>query len=125
MVMANRAHESTVGPKGQTTVPVEIRKQLAAKAGTKLSWSSMSDGTIIVRAKTRRLSDLVGILKAPEGVHVSIEDMNPGTQSDVEQAEMRRSRREALDRIEDETSDLMLREVNKAKAAKRHWVKKG
>ena len=47
--------ESTITAKGQTTVPADIRALVNAKPGTRLVWSAMPDGTIIVRAKTTRL----------------------------------------------------------------------
>ena len=68
--------ESTVTVKGQTTVPQPIRDALHARAGTKLQWNLMPDGTVIVRAKTKSILDLAGMLKAPKGRKVSIEDMN-------------------------------------------------
>ena len=71
--------ESTITIKGQTTVPQPIRDALQVQAGTKLQWTLMPDGTIIVRAKTRSILDLAGMLKAPKGKSkkVRIEDMNP------------------------------------------------
>ncbi|MBK5206384.1 MAG: type II toxin-antitoxin system PrlF family antitoxin [Polaromonas sp.] len=68
--------ESTITSKGQTTVPQPIRDALHAQPGTKLQWNLMPDGTIIVRAKTRSILDLAGMLQAPKGKRVSIEDMN-------------------------------------------------
>ena len=69
--------ESTITAKGQTTVPAEVRALVHAKTGTRLVWSVMPDGTIIVRAKTQSILDMAGMLKAPKGKRVSIEDMNP------------------------------------------------
>ncbi len=37
----------------------------------------MPDGTIIVRAKTKSVRELAGIVKLPKGKRVAIEDMNP------------------------------------------------
>ena len=68
--------ESTITIKGQTTVPQPIRDALHVQPGTKLQWTLMPDGTIIVRAKTKSLLDLAGMLKAPKGKKVRIEDMN-------------------------------------------------
>jgi AbrB family looped-hinge helix DNA binding protein len=68
--------ESTITVKGQTTVPQPIRDALQVQPGTKLQWTLMPDGTIIVRAKTKSLLDLAGMLKAPKGKKVRIEDMN-------------------------------------------------
>jgi antitoxin PrlF len=67
---------STIDSKGQTTVPQPIRDALHTKAGIKLQWNLMPDDTIIVRAKTKSILDLAGMLKAPKGKKVSIEDMN-------------------------------------------------
>jgi hypothetical protein len=50
---------------------------MRAKPGAKLVWSAMPNGTIIVRAKTQSTLDMAGMLKAPKGRHVSIDDMNP------------------------------------------------
>jgi AbrB family looped-hinge helix DNA binding protein len=69
--------ESTITAKGQTTVPADIRALVDAKPGTRLIWSAMPDGTIIVRAKAQSILDMAGMLKAPKGRRVSVEDMNP------------------------------------------------
>jgi AbrB family looped-hinge helix DNA binding protein len=69
--------ESTITAKGQTTVPAEVRALVNAKPGTRLVWSVMPDGTIIVRAKTKSILDMAGMLTAPKGNRVSVEDMNP------------------------------------------------
>ena len=68
--------ESTITAKGQTTVPAEVRERVKAAAGTRLVWTVMPDGTIIVRAKTKSILRLAGTLKASKGKHVAIEDMN-------------------------------------------------
>ena len=69
--------ESTITVKGQTTVPADIRAVMHPKPGTRLVWSAMPDGTIIVRAKTQSIRDMAGMLKAPKGKRITIEDMNP------------------------------------------------
>lgn len=69
--------ESTITAKGQTTVPAEVRARVQAKPGTRLVWSVMPDGTIIVRAKTGSILDMAGMAKAPKGKRVTIDDMNP------------------------------------------------
>lgn len=68
--------ESTITTKGQTTVPADVRALVDAKPGTKLIWSVTPDGTIIVRAKTRSILDMAGMLKAPKGRRVAVENMN-------------------------------------------------
>jgi antitoxin PrlF len=69
--------ESTITAKGQTTVPADIRALVQAEPGTRLVWSVMPDGTIIVRAKTKSILDMAGMLKAPKAKRVAIEAMNP------------------------------------------------
>lgn len=69
--------ESTLTTKGQTTVPADIRAVVHASPGTRLVWSVTPDGTIIVRAKTRSILDLAGMLQAPAGKAVGVEAMNP------------------------------------------------
>jgi antitoxin PrlF len=69
--------ESTITAKGQTTVPAEIRALIQAQPGTRLVWSAMPDGTVIVRAKTKSILDMAGMLKAPKGKRVRVEQMNP------------------------------------------------
>jgi AbrB family looped-hinge helix DNA binding protein len=68
--------ESTITAKGQTTVPAQVREQIGAAPGTRLVWHVMPDGSVIVRAKTKSVLDLAGMLEAPKGKHVSIEEMN-------------------------------------------------
>lgn len=69
--------ESTITAKGQTTVPADIRALVQAQPGTKLVWSAMPDGTLIVRAKTKSVLEMAGMLKAPRGKRVKVENMNP------------------------------------------------
>lgn len=69
--------QSTITAKGQTTVPAEVRARVQAKPGTRLVWSVTPDGTIIVRAKTRSILDMAGMVKAPKGKRVAVEKMNP------------------------------------------------
>jgi antitoxin PrlF len=69
--------ESTITAKGQTTVPADIRALVQAAPGTRLVWSVMPDGTIIVRAKSKSILDMAGMLKAPKGRRVGVDDMKP------------------------------------------------
>lgn len=67
--------ESTITDRGQTTVPADIRAVMQATPGAKLVWAAMPDGTIIVRAKSKSILDMAGMLIAPPGANVSVEDM--------------------------------------------------
>ena len=69
--------ESTITAQGQTTVPADVRALVRASAGTRLVWTVTPDGTIIVRAKSKSILDMAGMLKAPKGKRVAVEDMNP------------------------------------------------
>jgi AbrB family looped-hinge helix DNA binding protein len=69
--------ESTITSKGQTTVPADIRALVHAKPGTRLIWSVTPDGTILVRAKTKSILDMAGMVKAPRGKRPSVDEMNP------------------------------------------------
>jgi antitoxin PrlF len=69
--------ESTITARGRTTVPADVRALVHAKSGTRLVWSVMPDGTIVVRAKTRSILDMAGMLKASKGKRIGVEEMNP------------------------------------------------
>ena len=69
--------ESTITAKGQTTVPADVRALVDAKPGTRLVWSVLPDGTIIVRAKTKSILDMAAMLKPAKGKQVGVEEMNP------------------------------------------------
>lgn len=68
--------ESRINSRGQTTVPAQILRLVKAGTGTRLVWTVLSDGTIIVRPKTRKLVDLAGILPRPEGRKCGIKDLS-------------------------------------------------
>lgn len=68
---------TTMTSKGQVTVPREIRDRLGLKPGDKMAFTLLSDGTVVMRPKTRRLADLAGSLSRPGQPQVSVEDMNP------------------------------------------------
>lgn len=68
--------EATLSSKGQITIPSDIRKFLAVGAKDRLTFTPMPDGTVLMRAKTKSVKDLKGMLKPPKGVSVSISDMS-------------------------------------------------
>ena len=69
--------DATLTAKGQTTIPKEIRERLGLEAGDKLTFTTLSDGTVVMRAKTRRLLDLAGSLTRPDQPTVSVDEMKP------------------------------------------------
>ena len=69
--------ETTMTSKGQTTIPKDIRDGLGIKSGDRMTFTLLPDGTVILRAKTRSITDLAGVLHQ-EGVDaVPVENMTP------------------------------------------------
>jgi antitoxin PrlF len=66
---------TTLSIKGRVTIPREIRQRLGLQAGDKIAWSLLGNGTVVVRPKTRRLTDLVGMLTRPAQPGVTVEEM--------------------------------------------------
>ncbi|MGQ3054072.1 MAG: AbrB/MazE/SpoVT family DNA-binding domain-containing protein [Roseateles sp.] len=69
--------DATLTAKGQTTIPKEIRERLGLEAGDKLVFTALSDGTVVMRAKTRSLLDLAGSLTRPGQPTVAVDEMKP------------------------------------------------
>jgi antitoxin PrlF len=71
--------EATLTSKGQITIPADIRKALGLSAGERVVFTSLDDGTTIMRAKTRSVLQLKGMLKSARSKRkVSVADMNIG-----------------------------------------------
>ena len=86
------ADATTMTSKGQVTVPREIRDRLGLKSGDKMAFTMLSDGTVVMRPKTRRLADLAGSLTRPGQPKVAIEDMNPFKATPAKKATKRPAR---------------------------------
>jgi AbrB family looped-hinge helix DNA binding protein len=71
----NMSEPTTISSKGQVTVPKDVRERLGLQAGDKIAWSMLSNGTIVLRPKTRRLASLVGMLSLPGQPGVSVDEM--------------------------------------------------
>lgn len=68
--------KSRMTSKGQTTVPKEVRDALGAGEGTQLNWV-VDGGSVSVTAKSLNIADFAGFLgKPPNGVHLTVEQMN-------------------------------------------------
>lgn len=75
--------EATVTSKGQITIPAEVRKAMGLEPGERVVFSRLDDGTTVMRAKTRSIRELKGLLKpvraaSARKAKVSIADMNIG-----------------------------------------------
>lgn len=86
------ADATTMTTKGQVTVPREIRDRLGLKSGDKMAFTMLSDGTVVMRPKTRRLADLAGSLTRPGQPTVAVEDMSPFKTAVTAKSAKRRTR---------------------------------
>ena len=71
--------EATLTSKGQITIPADIRNAMGLSAQDRVVFTRLDDGTTVMRAKTRSIMDLQGMLKRPSNEPaISIEEMNIG-----------------------------------------------
>ena len=68
------AAAAAITTKGQITLPKYIRDKLGLKAGDRVAFRELPDGTIVVEALNVDLLDLCGVIK-PRVRGVTIEDM--------------------------------------------------
>ena len=64
--------------KGQVTLPKNIRDKLKLKAGDRLDFQEMPDGSVVMRAVNLSVFDLIGLLAKPGQKPVTVEEMNEG-----------------------------------------------
>jgi antitoxin PrlF len=57
---------STLTSKGQTTIPKDIRDALGLKTSDEINYTLLTDGTVVMRVRTKSLRDLAGSWKAPK-----------------------------------------------------------
>jgi AbrB family looped-hinge helix DNA binding protein len=65
---------ATVTSKGQTTIPKDVREAAGLKAGDRIHFTVLEDGTIILRVKNRSIRDIA--IKPKSVRHVTVEQMN-------------------------------------------------
>jgi antitoxin PrlF len=66
---------ATLTSKGQITIPVEVRKALKLKPGTRIDFYETDPGQFAIRAKTGSIRDLEGCVQKL-GYVPTIEEMN-------------------------------------------------
>jgi len=66
---------AAVTSKGQITIPIEVRKDLGLKTGSRVSFIKGENGEYILKPKTGSLKDLEGFIHWT-GKPVTIEEMN-------------------------------------------------
>jgi antitoxin PrlF len=59
--------EATLTSKCQIAIPAEIRHLMRLAPGQKVVFTQLQDGTALIRAKTRSIQDLKGLLKPKPG----------------------------------------------------------
>jgi AbrB family looped-hinge helix DNA binding protein len=65
----------TVNSRGGITLPKKLRASLGLTPGSRVAFSLLDNGTVIVRLKRRTLSSLAGVLTREGQPAVSIEEM--------------------------------------------------
>ena len=68
--------DATLTSKGQTTIPKEIRDGLGMKPGDRMTFTLMSDATVVMRVKNKRISDLAGTLYKKGRKPVPVEQLS-------------------------------------------------
>jgi len=68
--------DATLTSKGQTTIPKAIRDTLAMKPGDRLTFTLMTDGTVLMRVKNKHVMDLAGTLRRKGRKAVPIEQLS-------------------------------------------------
>ena len=67
---------ATLTSKGQTTIPKEIRASLGMKAGDRMTFTLMPDGTVVMRVKNKSITQLAGMLYKKGRKPVPIEQLS-------------------------------------------------
>jgi AbrB family looped-hinge helix DNA binding protein len=70
------SNDATLTSKGQTTIPKEIRDSLSMKAGDRMTFTLMPDGTVVMRVKTKSITELAGVLHKKGRKPVPVEQLS-------------------------------------------------
>lgn len=68
--------EATLTSKGQTTIPKDIRDSLAMKTGDRMTFTLMPDATVVMRVKTKSITNLAGVLHKKGRKPVPVEQLS-------------------------------------------------
>jgi AbrB family looped-hinge helix DNA binding protein len=68
--------DATLTSKGQTTIPKEIRDSLRMKAGDRMTFTLMPDATVLMRVKSKSITELAGVLYKKGRKTVPIEQLS-------------------------------------------------
>lgn len=67
---------ATVTSKGQITIPAEVRRELGLRAGARVHFVRSEDGGYELVAATSSVTALKGVVTAPGGRPVTLEQMD-------------------------------------------------
>ena len=70
------SNDATLTSKGQTTIPKQIRDSLSMKAGDRMTFTLMPDGTVVMRVKTKSVTELAGMLHKKGRKPVPVEQLS-------------------------------------------------
>lgn len=68
--------ESTLTSKGQTTIPKDIRDRLRMKTGDRMTFTLMTDGTVLLRIKNKSVMSLAGSLRKKGQKPLPVEELS-------------------------------------------------
>jgi antitoxin PrlF len=69
---------ATITSKGQTTIPVDIRKGMGLEPGDQIEFHLLSDGSATMRVKRGTLKNFIGVLYKGGQPSVGIKAMDEG-----------------------------------------------
>jgi len=75
-MMSPMPPDATLTSKGQTTIPKEIRESLNMKAGDRMTFTLLPDGTVLMRVKNKSVLDLAGRLHKKGRKALPVEDLS-------------------------------------------------
>jgi AbrB family looped-hinge helix DNA binding protein len=81
--------KSTITSKGQTTIPIEIRRRLKLKQGDRIEFFVQPDGKVVLIPRNLDIRALKGML-GPAPRRVSIEEMNAAIRKRAVQRALRK-----------------------------------
>ncbi len=70
------SNDATLTSKGQTTIPKAIRDSLSMKTGDRMTFTLMPDATVVMRVKTKSVTELAGVLHKKGRKTVPIEQLS-------------------------------------------------
>ena len=68
--------DATLTSKGQTTIPKQIRDELGMKPGDRMTFTLMPDSTVVMRVKSKKISELAGVLYKKGRKPVPVEQLS-------------------------------------------------